>query len=151
MLNWGVCGTEGFLVWKRRVCWTEGFFMWNWGVVELRGFWCETEGCVELRGFSVERIRVLCWIERFLVFNWGVCWTEGFLVWKWGISVLNWGILGAEKVWPRVELRRIKKKISWRFKLEKNKSWGSKKNEGLTLDDTKMWKYVFIINLMFIL
>ena len=28
-----------------------------------------------------------------LYINWGVCWTEGF-------SVLNWGILGAERVLP---------------------------------------------------
>ena len=52
LLNWAVCGTEGFLV-------------WNWGIfgVEPRGFWWGTEGfwlkksgpfvwneCVEMRG-----------------------------------------------------------------------------------------------------
>ena len=42
MWNWGVCGTEGFLVWNR------GSF-----VVELRGFCCGNEQCVELRVFGV--------------------------------------------------------------------------------------------------
>ena len=57
------------------VSWTEGFLEWNWGVfgAELRGFWCWTEGS-------------WCGTEEF----W--CWTEEFMV-------LNWGILGAEKVW----------------------------------------------------
>ena len=71
------CGIEGFLVGNWELCGTEGFFVWNWGVCGTEGFWCGTERCVELRGFGVE--------------------LRGERV-ELG-AVLNWGILGAGKVW----------------------------------------------------
>ena len=54
---WGVCWSEGFLMWNWGACWTEGSLVWNWGISGAEKEWpfcvelmCWTEGGVELRG-----------------------------------------------------------------------------------------------------
>ena len=54
-------------------------------VQHIRGFWRGTEGCVEVSDFR-------CWTEGRVELRGFWCWTEGFLM-------LNWEVLGAEKVW----------------------------------------------------
>ena len=58
----------------------DAFVVWKRGGlgVELRAFWCETEGYFQLRGF--------------------LCGTEGFWYETEVFFVLNWLILGVEKV-----------------------------------------------------
>ena len=98
VLNWGVFGVKL----RDFGCWKGVVFVLNWcvelrGVLNWRVFW------FELRG--VLKSGVLNWagVQLRGVLNSEGSWTEGCVKLRGcrteGFLVLNWGILGAGKVW----------------------------------------------------
>ena len=63
------------------VCWSEGFLVWNWGM-------CRTEGD------GTEGFLLLNW--GVLVWNWRGGGTDRFLMLNWEILVLIWGVFAVE-------------------------------------------------------